>query len=466
MFKILLFALVGLVIAGSAAILAGLPQRVFDREKTGLDRVWTKPWIEVLRPRVEERDPQRGAVRALRTGDEIEVGRTIALDSKGRANLYFPDGSVLRLDSGSEIRIENAEFDGATERSAARIMLSAGRIWSKVLFLATPDSVWEVRTSNAVVTVRGTAFGVFFKDGKTSVVGSESAVKVAAVDPSTGEVFEAAAALIEPGKIVEIGAAEVEAIKEDQAALTAEAAPPEVLTDEWIVESKRADEEYDLRLEELKDQGLEGQDLREEFREEIRGDLREKMEKDDSERGGFQDSTPVGEEPDGLKPKGIRDEAEDPRKQASEEPPLDTAKESGVPEKERLSPSAPSAPSEPIQRTTVAARPVSLSVKAAIPLEKVIEGVRIRLTATLVFSDGTSRDVTQEAKWSVHGDIGKIEKPGVFFATLGPSVSELGTAPGAVSAVWQDSRSGATILGKTPIFDVEAATESVIDTRG
>ena len=49
-----------------------------------------------------------------------------------------------------------------------------GQAWSKIISLATPDSVWEVRTSTAVATVRGTAFGMG-TDGNP-VIGSENKV--------------------------------------------------------------------------------------------------------------------------------------------------------------------------------------------------------------------------------------------------------------------------------------------------
>lgn len=458
MIKIFLFVLLGVVIAGSIATLAGLPQRIFTGGKPGLSRAWTKPWIEVLRPQAEGRDFQSGKVRELRTGDEIAAGRTVVVDANGRSNLYFPDGSVLRMDSGTEIQVRDSEFNGPSEKSITRITLSAGRIWSKVLALVTPDSVWEVRTSNAVVTVRGTAFGIFFRDGKTSVVGSESSVKVAAVDPATGRVFEAAAVLVQPNTFVEIGAEEIAAIKEEKAVLAAKAVPADILAEEWIREAKREDEEYDKRLKELRSQGLEGQTLREEFRKKIREELEKKREEGTSGDSGFSGPSSTGEELDTLKGQKIEQRSDELRRKPSEE-----TKGSLSPEKEE---SSPPPPGLPLEKSVPPTKLVSLAVKSAVRLEKIIEGARIPFTAILVLSDGMSRDVTAEAKWSVHGDIGKMEKPGIFFASLGPSVSELGIAPGAISAVWRDPQSGIEFVGKTAVFNVEAGIETIIDTRG
>jgi hypothetical protein len=65
--------------------------------------------------------------------------------------------------------------------------LAAGKVWSKVLELLTPDSVWEVKTGNVVATIRGTAFGVSYFNGQSHIIVSEDKVETSAIDPETGE---------------------------------------------------------------------------------------------------------------------------------------------------------------------------------------------------------------------------------------------------------------------------------------
>ena len=100
--------------------------------------------------------------------------------------------------------MEESSFNANSGKLIVRINLVLGRAWSKIISLATPDSVWEVRTSTAVATVRGTAFGMEYADGKSTVIGSENKVAVNAVDPETKKALKQEEVLIEAGKFVEI----------------------------------------------------------------------------------------------------------------------------------------------------------------------------------------------------------------------------------------------------------------------
>lgn len=141
----------------------------------------TLPWIEVVKPAVFLVD-NTGATKELKTGDEVSQGDKIKTDENGVASIYFPDGSVARLDTSTEITIDAANYDQSDKSLVVKIFVSIGKVWSKIVDLATPNSSWQVESSNAVATVRGTAFGVQVVDGSTEIIGSENNVSVQVKD--------------------------------------------------------------------------------------------------------------------------------------------------------------------------------------------------------------------------------------------------------------------------------------------
>jgi len=125
-----------------------------------------KPWIEVVVPPAFVSNEEGSFKRELKTGDEVEVGAIVEVAKRGEANIYFSDGSVARLDGGTKISINAASYDPRSKTLVVKVQLLIGRLWSKIFSLATPESTWEVKTSNAVATVRGTAFGMSSYPGR------------------------------------------------------------------------------------------------------------------------------------------------------------------------------------------------------------------------------------------------------------------------------------------------------------
>ena len=91
-------------------------------------------------------------------------------------------------------------------------------------------------------------------------------------------------------------------------------------------------------------------------------------------------------------------------------------------------------------------------------LKKISEGENIKFEAVLIFNDNSEKNVTNETMWQVLGGIGTIEKDGTFLSKLDPSVTEFGSAFGNIVGIWKNKTSDKEILGKTPIFKVEART--------
>ena len=120
---------------------------------------------------------------------------------------------------------------------------------------------------------------------------------------------------------------------------------------------------------------------------------------------------------------------------------------------------------KPTPNATQTIRPsfVALRVMRTDGADKIIEGTTLTFKAMAEFSDGTKKDITANVTWQVVGSIGRIISPGVFEAALGPDVSEIGTAFGAVTASWKNeagplgSEASKEFFGKSGIITVIAA---------
>jgi hypothetical protein len=210
-----------------------------------------KPWIEVVRPAVSLLNEDGSEAYQLQTGDEVEVGARIKTNENGLANIYFPNGSVARMDINTEITISDASYNAENQTMVVKIMLGVGRVWSKIFKLATPESSWQVDTTNAVATVRGTAFGVEYENGNTSIVGSENEVAVSFIDPSSRQIINDKHELISPDKVLAINETVIgKVLRGENISLPPiiMAAPNPVLSSEWVKRFKEADALLDRKF--------------------------------------------------------------------------------------------------------------------------------------------------------------------------------------------------------------------------
>jgi len=391
-----------------------------------------KPWIEVISPPVSIIGADSMPIKALATGDELQSGAVIKTETGGRATVHFPDASLLRIDSETTFTLKAAEYDGKNQKLIVKIALAAGRLWSKIFALATPDSVWEVQTSNAVATVRGTAFGMEYKNKTSLVIGSENKVAVGILDPATKKIIKEAAAVVSPDTFVSIKDADALPIAEGKKALAPEPAPAALLKQNWIERNKTDDVKIDATVHVLQSQGLE--------------------ETADLE-------TITKESKPAPQPQS------QPRPQRETQPQSPATKSQRPPDSEtKTIPSSEhglsgDGGSTPAGGTNDEAKPVpkTLKITAKGSLEAVTEGDAIPFAATLVMNDGSTRIITTEAQWRVVGPIGSIAPSGIFSAQLDPLVAEEGTASGSVVASWTDPRNGAVFFNSTAIFAVNAA---------
>ncbi|MFA5127680.1 MAG: FecR domain-containing protein [Patescibacteria group bacterium] len=217
----------------------------------------SKPWIQVIAGGVYLTATNTPSTTLL-TGDELNEGAQVETNETGLANIVFPDGSVARLDSNTRVVISVGSYNETNKTLSVRLKLAAGNMWSKIIKLATPESFWEVQTSNAVAAVRGTAFGVSFAKDATTIIGSEHQVTVRALNPATGEAIIGQEAVVGEGKYVVVAAADIEALTKKTAKLAdwVRVSPKKLLEQAWIIRAIEADLKITNQLKSAESLGL------------------------------------------------------------------------------------------------------------------------------------------------------------------------------------------------------------------
>ena len=471
---ILLWGLSSIIVFGGIAAIAK------NLRQPDLSNELSKPWIEVVQPAVFElAENQKDKVRELLTGDEIFEGAVISVESAGLANIHFPDGSVARLDGGTKLKMEKGTYDPKSDTLSVTLDLVWGRVWSKIVGLANAEAHWEVKTSTAVATVRGTAFGVeYIEEGKSSIVGYENKVEVAMIDPDTKKVMAGVKMLVEPEKLLEVRKEAVAEMKKHLArndikeagsavmnsagALLMEVkqAPKAMMDKDWVKRGIEEDRKLEEKINQIKEKISDNVEARKELRKEIRENFQEKI---NDRREDFKKKIESPDQSRGADSGRLKNSAE-----KVDEVNV-SLREMSQEDKNRETISAEAQKKTEFQAETTGTikpaavpTPLKLEILTKNPLGEVGEDERVFLQAFLSYSDGTRKDVTEGAKWQVVGEIGRMEKPGVFYAKLPPSVSELGVAPGAISAAWMDEN-GRAFSGQTPIFKVQMLIDTNFD---
>ncbi len=106
----------------------------------------------------------------IKKGDKLTKDREVKVGEKSRAELRFPDNTVMRLAEKSTFKLSEISYDKKTGAKNFKVALSLGKMWAKVKKLATPDSAVEVKTVNAVAGVRGTVYRVDVEEDKSAMV--------------------------------------------------------------------------------------------------------------------------------------------------------------------------------------------------------------------------------------------------------------------------------------------------------
>ena len=134
-------------------------------------------------------DAQRSAGQQFEPaldGDVFATGDQLRADADGQGLLTFFDGSTVTVDPLATLKVTslNKPSSGGIQ---ALLEQTAGRTWTSVTKLATPDSKFEIKTPSLTATVRGTTFEIIVEilpDGsvRTTVRVTEGEVLVTALD--------------------------------------------------------------------------------------------------------------------------------------------------------------------------------------------------------------------------------------------------------------------------------------------
>ncbi len=103
------------------------------------------------------------------TGAQVAPGDSVKTDTKGRASIQLPDGSLTRLASDTEITLDAAHFSKSGTLHDAKITDKIGRTLTTVQHLVT-GATFQVAGQSAVASVRGTKFEVYVKADGTMIV--------------------------------------------------------------------------------------------------------------------------------------------------------------------------------------------------------------------------------------------------------------------------------------------------------
>ncbi len=421
------------------------------------DTIFNGGWVEVVSGKFFK--VAEGKEIEIFSGDKVDSGETLMTDSTGKVVIRFYDGSVLRAGPDTKFSLDKAIYNEKDGKIVIEAGLSSGSLWSKIIELATPDSLWKIKTSNTVATVRGTAFGVSVDDvGATEIVGSENTVGVEVVDPETGESLVDEPVIISSDTFIKISEEVVKEIRVNKETLAkGDLAEPKmrevaskmkekltplkiddkVKNKDWNKENEEKDKEIRNEVEEIKNRV---KDNREEFKKNIKEKVEEKVRAIKENRKKIKETESKRLIEDDKKDEENKD---DPQKDIKNEI-------------EAIKPKIPETIIKKVEEATqinkvepALKKWKSLKIETESKLTDITEGEIISFRAVLIGENGETEDVTMGAKWEVLGFVGIIEKPGSFMAKLGDSISEYGEGYGFVVATWENPETKEKLFGKT-----------------
>jgi ferric-dicitrate binding protein FerR (iron transport regulator) len=110
-----------------------------------------------------------GAAGAATTGAIVRAGDTVATDTKGRAGIGLPDGTLTRLASDTTVTFDSAHFTKSGNLHDVSLSQQVGRTFTNVQHLVTGTN-FDVKGKAATASVRGTKFEVLILPDGTMTV--------------------------------------------------------------------------------------------------------------------------------------------------------------------------------------------------------------------------------------------------------------------------------------------------------
>src|SRR5436305_15197030 len=97
------------------------------------------------------------------SGTVVEPGDSVKSDAKGRGEIKFPDGTLMRMASSTEIGLTNSHFAKNGSLHDISILEKVGRTLSEVQHLAG-GATFQVVGNSTTASVRGTKFEILVNE--------------------------------------------------------------------------------------------------------------------------------------------------------------------------------------------------------------------------------------------------------------------------------------------------------------
>lgn len=103
------------------------------------------------------------------TGAILQAGDSVRTDTKGRAAITLPDGTITRLASDTTVKLDSAHFTKTGNMHDVSLTQQVGRTLTNVQHLVSGAS-FDVHGKSATASVRGTKFEVYIKADGTMII--------------------------------------------------------------------------------------------------------------------------------------------------------------------------------------------------------------------------------------------------------------------------------------------------------
>ena len=103
------------------------------------------------------------------TGTVMRAGDSVKTDTRGRAAITLPDGTLMRLASDTNISLDSAHFTKGGNMHDVTLGQQVGRTLTNVQHLVS-GATFDVKGKSATASVRGTKFEIYVKPDGTMIV--------------------------------------------------------------------------------------------------------------------------------------------------------------------------------------------------------------------------------------------------------------------------------------------------------
>ena len=124
--------------------------------------------VQFVVGRVEFQSKGQNTWKRLTTKSRVSQGDKLKSGFLSRAEIRMPDETVIKLKENSILEINMIKENG-NKKSANKLFLWAGSIWSKFKKVFSDEEENTISTTTAVAAIRGTEFGMSFNNGKTKI---------------------------------------------------------------------------------------------------------------------------------------------------------------------------------------------------------------------------------------------------------------------------------------------------------